>query len=139
MLERPGASRVTGSTVDLRLRDLIAAGRRLVASPALAGPELNFLRARIAERRGDRRTWTSPLGSAHPAYQQTQVPVREHLLAADHISIPGIEPGADHGIALSQLRTGQWEWALSRPRPERPARRDLAPIPSRYTKHTRKV
>jgi len=26
---------------------------RLVASPALAGPELNFLRARIAERRGD--------------------------------------------------------------------------------------
>jgi len=26
---------------------------RLVASPALAGPELTFLRARIAERRGD--------------------------------------------------------------------------------------
>ncbi|HJY57504.1 MAG TPA: hypothetical protein VJ418_14075 [Streptosporangiaceae bacterium] len=26
---------------------------RLVASPALAGPELNFLRARLAERRGD--------------------------------------------------------------------------------------
>jgi hypothetical protein len=26
---------------------------RLVASPALAGPELIFLRARIAERRGD--------------------------------------------------------------------------------------
>jgi hypothetical protein len=26
---------------------------RLVASPALAGPELDFLRARIAERRGD--------------------------------------------------------------------------------------
>ena len=26
---------------------------RLVASPALAGPELNFLRARIAPRRGD--------------------------------------------------------------------------------------
>jgi hypothetical protein len=26
---------------------------RLVASPALAGPELYFLRARIAERRGD--------------------------------------------------------------------------------------
>jgi hypothetical protein len=26
---------------------------RLVASPALAGPELNFLRARIAQRRGD--------------------------------------------------------------------------------------
>lgn len=26
---------------------------RLVASPALAGPKLNFLRARIAERRGD--------------------------------------------------------------------------------------
>ena len=26
---------------------------RLSVSPALAGPELNFLRARIAERRGD--------------------------------------------------------------------------------------
>jgi hypothetical protein len=26
---------------------------RLVASPALAGPELFFLRARLAERRGD--------------------------------------------------------------------------------------
>ena len=26
---------------------------RLVASPALAGPGLNFLRARVAERRGD--------------------------------------------------------------------------------------
>ncbi len=31
----------------------VAAGGWLVASPALAGPELIFLRARIAERRGD--------------------------------------------------------------------------------------
>jgi hypothetical protein len=35
------------------------------------------------------------------------VPVREHLLAADHVSIPGIEPGADRGVALSQPRPGQ--------------------------------
>ena len=44
---------------------------------------------------------------AHPADQQPQVPVREHFLAADHVSIPGIKPGADHGVALSQLRAGQ--------------------------------
>ena len=44
---------------------------------------------------------------AHPADQQPQVPVREHLLATDHVSIPGIQPGADHGVTLSQLRAGQ--------------------------------
>jgi hypothetical protein len=48
-----------------------------------------------------------PPERAHPADQQPQVPVREHLLEADHVSIPGIEPGADRGVALSQLRPGQ--------------------------------
>ena len=44
---------------------------------------------------------------AHPVDQQPQVPVGEHLLATNHVSVPGIKPGADHGVALSQLRTGQ--------------------------------
>ena len=43
----------------------------------------------------------------HPADQPPQVPVREHLLATDHVSIPGIKPGPDRGIPPSQLRPGQ--------------------------------
>jgi hypothetical protein len=35
------------------------------------------------------------------------VPVREHLLAADHVSIPGIKPGPDRAVPLSQPRAGQ--------------------------------
>ncbi len=43
----------------------------------------------------------------HPPHQLPQVPVREHLLAADHVRVPGIEPGADHGQPRRQLRARQ--------------------------------
>ena len=44
-----------------------------------------------------------PPERAHPADQQPQVPVRQHLLATDHVSIPGVKPRADRGIPPSQL------------------------------------
>ena len=50
-------------------------------------------------------------------------------LAADHVSIPGIKPRADHGVTLSQLRPGQRD----APRVERRDRHQLpghAPHPS---------
>ena len=70
-----------------------------------------------------------PPERAHPADQQPQVPVREHLLAADHVSIPGIKPRADRRIPPSQLRPRQRD----APRVERRERHQLpghAPSPS---------
>ena len=43
---------------------------------------------------------------AHPPDKQPQVPVREHLLEAGHVHVPGIKPGADHGVAVGQARAG---------------------------------
>jgi hypothetical protein len=58
---------------------------RLVASPALGGPELGFLRARIAERRGDRAQAAALVTESlkelpgHPEYQDFAVEVGAEL------------------------------------------------------------
>ena len=69
--------------------------------------EFPFTRPGFPSRIEGRDAIVSVITAFWSTDQQPQVPVGEHLLATDHVSVPGIKPGADHGVALSQLRTGQ--------------------------------
>ena len=73
---------------------------RLAASPGLAGPELTFLQARIAERRGDRAQATTLVTQClqelpgHPAFLDfaveigAKLPRRARELLSEHARFP---------------------------------------------------
>jgi hypothetical protein len=106
---------------------------QLIASPGLAGPELTFLRARIAERRGE-RTQAAALVTqclkelpGHTAYLSFRRRQRQWVCVGSECVIAG--PSVGSGVFLRPGRTGgrrRWRAGLRSGRPTRPAVRRQA-------------